>query len=338
MYINRVNFNEKTLKYFDIVIDVRSPIEYETDSIPKSLNVPVLQDKEREELGKIYKSDAFLARKKGASIVIKNIYNFLKENNLKKNEKILIYCWRGGMRSLSLYLILKNIGYNVTILDKGYKEYRKYINCFFEKEILKYNFNILSGLTGTGKTFFLNKLSFNHNTLDLEKLANHKGSILGDIPNKTQPSQKKFESKIWFSLYDPKYKCDFWAESESNRIGKLFVPKNLFLKMIEGKVFNISVPKRNRVKFILKDYQYLINDNDSLFRSLKVLQRFLSNKSYKNLTELIKEKKYDNFVSELLDLHYDRVYSKINYYKKIFKDIKLNSVDHKSFEVFLKGL
>ena len=162
------------------------------------------------------------------------------------------------MRSLSLYLVLKNIGYKVTILDKGYKEYRSFINNFFINELRSIKFKILNGLTGTGKTFFLNKLSNNFPVIDFEKLAGHKGSILGDIPGISQPTQKKFESRIWYNMFEYKFKSEFWAESESHRIGKLFIPNKLFDKMKKGKVFNLIVPKKTRVDFILKDYKYLL--------------------------------------------------------------------------------
>ena len=258
MFIKRIKFCNDTINNFEKIIDVRSELEFEEDAIPKSENVPVLNNYQRKRVGKIYKNDPFEARKIGATIIVKNIETFLKKNSLSKSQNILIYCWRGGMRSLSLYLILKNIGYKVSILDKGYKEYRSFINNFFINELGSIKFKILNGLTGTGKTFFLNKLSNSFPVIDFEKLAGHKGSILGDIPGISQPTQKQFESRIWYSIFESKFKNEFWAESESHRIGKLFIPNKLFDKMKKGKVFNLIVPKKTRVDFILKDYKYLL--------------------------------------------------------------------------------
>ena len=154
MFVKRITFCNETIKNFDKIIDVRSESEFDEDSIPTSENIPVLNNIQRKRVGKIYKKDKFEARKIGATIIVKNIENFLKKNTLSKSDNILIYCWRGGMRSLSLYLILKNIGYKVSILNKGYKEYRSFINNFFINELDSIKFKILNGLTGTGKTFF----------------------------------------------------------------------------------------------------------------------------------------------------------------------------------------
>ena len=104
------------------------------------------------------------------------------------------------MRSLSMYLVMKSIGYDVQILNQGYKTFRAYIRNFLENQVNKFCFNVLGGLTGSGKTYFLNLLSKKYNVLNLEKISKHKGSVLGDIPNEKQPTQKKFETNIWFEI------------------------------------------------------------------------------------------------------------------------------------------
>ena len=338
MFIKRINFCSETINNFEKIIDVRSELEFEEDAIPTSENVPVLNNYQRKRVGKIYKNDPFEARKIGASIIIKNIETFLKKNSLSKSENILIYCWRGGMRSLSLYLILKNIGYKVSILDKGYKEYRTFINNFFVNELGSIKFKILNGLTGTGKTFFLNKLSNSFPVIDFEKLACHKGSILGDIPEISQPTQKKFESRIWYSMFESQFKKEFWAESESHRIGKLFIPNKLFDKMKKGKVFNLIVPKKIRVNFILKDYKYLLEQKNKLINSLLILKKFIGEKEFRNLKEQLEKKNFNRFVLNLLDFHYDKVYKRIQNYRTAYRQIKLNSIDNCAFEILLKKL
>ena len=149
-------------------------------------------------------------------------------------DKILIYCWRGGLRSLSLYLVLKQIGFNVELLEGGYKSYRKYIVNFFDNEIYKFQFNQIKGVTGVGKTLFLNILKDYASVLDLEGIAKHKGSILGDIPKQKQPSQKLFETELFAKLMLLGTKKIIWVESESIKIGKLNIPSNLWRKMGEG--------------------------------------------------------------------------------------------------------
>ena len=338
MFIKRIKFCSETINSFEKIIDVRSELEFEEDAIPTSENIPVLNNFQRKRVGKIYKNDPFEARKIGATIIIKNIETFLKKNLLSKSQNILIYCWRGGMRSLSLYLILKNIGYKVAIVDKGYKEYRSFINNFFMNELGSIKFKILNGLTGTGKTFFLNKLSNSFPVIDFEKLAGHKGSILGDIPGISQPTQKQFESRIWYSMFKSQFKKEFWVESESHRIGKLFIPNKLFVKMKNGKVFNLIIPKTARVNFILKDYKYLLEQKKKLSNSLLILKKFIGEKEFKNLKEQIEKKNYNKFVLNLLDLHYDKVYKRIKNYRTAYKQIKLNSIDNYAFEILLKKL
>ena len=134
-YIKKVGFDSNTLKEFSTIIDVRSPREFKEDSIPLAKNFFVLNDSERNKVGEIYSKNIFLARKVGAQLITKNISKILESLSPEKSEKILIYCWRGGLRSLSLYLVLKNIGYDVSILNKGYKSFRHFINNFFSKTI-----------------------------------------------------------------------------------------------------------------------------------------------------------------------------------------------------------
>lgn len=338
MYIKKIDFQNNILKDYSQIIDVRTPNEFNEDSIPTSINQPVLTNLQRKEIGKIYKEDPFKARNLGAQKVIQNINKILNRIKLNKSDNILIYCWRGGMRSSSLYMVLKSIGYNVAMLEKGYKSYRKYINNFFEEDIKTFNFNILSGLTGTGKTFFLNKMSKFFSVLDIENLAQHKGSILGNLPNIKQPSQKKFESQIWYCLVKSDFTKKVWVESESNRIGKLFLPNNLYKKMKEGKVYKIEMPIKNRINFIIKDYEYLIKDKRIVKKSLGVFKRFIPVSEMEKINSFLKNKDFKRFVECLLKHHYDSVYKKRDNYKKASKIINLQSVNDKSFKFLLDSL
>ena len=338
MYIKKIDFQNNILKDYSQIIDVRTPNEFNEDSIPTSINQPVLTNLQRKEIGKIYKEDPFKARNLGAQKVIQNINKILNRIKLNKSDNILIYCWRGGMRSSSLYMVLKSIGYNVAMLEKGYKSYRKYINNFFEEDIKTFNFNILSGLTGTGKTFFLNKMSKFFSVLDIENLAQHKGSILGNLPNIKQPSQKKFESQIWYCLVKSDFTKKVWVESESNRIGKLFLPNNLYKKMKEGKVYKIEMPIKNRINSIIKDYEYLIKDKRIVKKSLGVFKRFIPVSEMEKINSFLKNKDFKRFVEYLLKHHYDSVYKKRDIYKKASKIINLQSVNDKSFKFLLDSL
>ena len=339
-YIKKVDFNSDTLKEFNTIIDVRSPVEFEEDSIPLSKNLSVLNNSERDKVGKIYTENIFLARKIGAQLITKNISTILETISFKKSDKILIYCWRGGLRSLSLYLVLKKIGYDVSILSKGYKSFRSFVNDFFNKQVQSYNFNILSGLTGSGKTFFLEEARKKENVINLEMLAQHKGSLLGNIPNIEQPSQKKFETRIWHELSKIKSKNRIWVESESNKIGKLSIPKNLFNKMISGKILKLKVAKSERTNFILEDYNYFVEDINLIKESVLFLKKFLTKEEYLNLNNNLLLKEYDIFVRNLLEYHYDKLYNKRTYYLKENenKEIEIDSVKSTSSRKILEEM
>ena len=332
LYLNKVEFKNNIIKNYNKIIDVRSEDEYYEDNIPTSINIPVLKNEQRHIVGELYTRNIFEARKLGAQLISNNISNFLKKEKIKKIDKILLYCWRGGLRSLSMYLVLKNIGFNVHILNKGYKSYRSFINNFFKNEVLKYNFNILSGLTGTGKTFFLEKLSKSLNVLNLEYIANHKGSVLGNIPKKVQPSQKKFESILWYELLKLGNEKNIWTESESNKIGKLSIPRNLFIKMIKGRILNLEVPINKRAKFILQDYRYFTKEPKPVFQTFNILKKFLTKKKMLEINLNLKTKNYEKFVLNLLEFHYDKVYKKRKYFteENIIERLSLNSINYKS--------
>ena len=200
MRINKVSYRDQLIQDYSVIIDVRTPSEFIEDHIPNSINYPVLSNKQRHEIGISYKENSFLAKKNGAELISFNISKIIKKIEFDKKDKVLIYCWRGGLRSLSLYLVLKQIGYDVYLLDGGYKSFRKRVVEYLDKEAPKFKFNQIMGITGVGKTLFLKELSKTKQVIDFEGLANHKGSILGDIPNKAQPSQKFYETCIYQKL------------------------------------------------------------------------------------------------------------------------------------------
>ena len=331
-YIKKIDFEENTLNYFDKIIDVRSENEFKEDSIPTSINYPVLNNNERDIVGKLYSNNIFESRKLGAQIISKNISKFLKLSNFKRTDKILLYCWRGGMRSLSMYLVMKSIGYNVQILNKGYKSFRAYIRDFFENHVTKFRFNILGGLTGSGKTFFLNLLSEKYNVLNLEKISKHKGSALGDIPNAKQPSQKKFETHIWYEIQKLNINKKIWVESESNKIGKLSIPNKIFSNMLNGKILNLDINIKDRAKYITKDYKYFVENPEPVLKKIKILKKFLTNKNFLILEKDLKTKNYLSFTENLLKFHYDKVYKKRKFFtdKMITFNLKLSGINKKN--------
>ncbi|MDC3149064.1 tRNA 2-selenouridine(34) synthase MnmH [Alphaproteobacteria bacterium] len=329
MRINKTVYKNTSQQEYNIIIDVRTPLEFKEDHIPNSINYPVLTNKQRHEIGIEYKENSFLAKKVGASIISSNISKIINKIKFDKKQKILIYCWRGGLRSLSLYLVLKQIGYDVTLLDGGYKNYRRFVVKFFETSCEKYKFNQIMGVTGVGKTLFIKELSKSYQVIDFEGLANHKGSILGNIPNKNQPSQKYFETLIYEKLNSFNSRKNIWVEAESIKVGKLSIPSKIWKNMPLGKNVKVISSLEERVRFILKDYKYFTNTPTLMKEALKVLKKIIPKEEFLMIEENLKKEKYFQFVKSLIEYHYDRAYKKTRAesVSNIFNEIYLDKIN-----------
>ena len=329
MRINKTVYKNTSQQEYNIIIDVRTPLEFKEDHIPNSINYPVLTNKQRHETGIRYKENSFLAKKVGASIISSNISKIINKIKFDKKQRILIYCWRGGLRSLSLYLVLKQIGYDVTLLDGGYKNYRRFVVNFFETNCDKYKFNQIMGVTGVGKTLFIKELSKSYQVIDFEGLANHKGSILGNIPNINQPSQKYFETLIYEKLNSFNSKKNIWVEAESIKVGKLSIPSKIWKNMPLGKNIKVISSLEERVKFILKDYKYFTNTPSLMKEALKVLKKIIPKEEFLLIEDNLKKKEYFQFVKSLIEYHYDRAYKKTRAENasNIFNEIYLDKIN-----------
>ena len=241
--------------HFDMIIDVRSPEEFQIDHIPSAVNMPVLSDTQRNEIGKIYKEvSPFEARKLGASYVSKNISAHLKNELLtKKREfKPLVYCWRGGQRSTAFSRVLSEIGWQTYQLKGGYKTYRK--DVISQLNYISNNIKLvrLAGYTGAGKTKVLNILrEKGEQVIDLEQLAGHRGSLLGEIKNKKQPSQKQFEGDILSTIQKMSITQHIFVEAESSTIGNLMLPAPFWKKLKYSPFIWLEVPLDSRSEFLV---------------------------------------------------------------------------------------
>lgn len=320
------------------IIDVRSENEFMEDHIPGAINLPVLNNQEREKVGTIYKHiSPFEARKIGASLIAKNISYFLETyfSEKDKNYVPLIYCWRGGQRSNSLAIILSQIGWHIKVLEGGYKTYRQYVRQKLEILPLEFNYNILSGLTGTGKTNLLHQLSKQgYQVLDLEKIANHRGSLLGKEWEKKidyQPSQKYFDSLLLQQFQSFELTKSIWVESESYKIGEVYIPSKLWHKMKESPCFELQLPLRERVNFLLREYTYLITYPNILKNRLTHLKSRYGKDKIDDWFRWIDQKQWFNLVQDLLITHYDPAYRQslkktYNRFEKIISFSEYNSV------------
>jgi len=219
------------LDEFGAIIDVRSPSEFTDDRVPGALNWPVLDDAERAQIGTQYAQvSPFAAKKFGAVLVARNIAAHVEREVLDKPKdwRPLVYCWRGGTRSGALASVLDHIGFRVHRLEGGYQAYRRAVLDTLESLPQRYRYRVICGTTGSGKSRLLRQLqAAGAQVLDLEALANHRGSVLGLVPGERQPGQKQFESRVWDALrrFDPKRPV--FVESESRKVGDLRVPPAL---------------------------------------------------------------------------------------------------------------
>ncbi|MDJ0620405.1 MAG: tRNA 2-selenouridine(34) synthase MnmH [Calothrix sp. MO_192.B10] len=329
-------------KTYSEIIDVRSPSEFSQDCIPGAINLPVLDDAERAEVGTIYKQvSAFNARKIGAALVAKNIAQHLTQHFIHKEKDYspLVYCWRGGQRSASMATVLAQIGWQITILSGGYKTYRTHVRQELECLPQRFIYRVLSGLTGSAKTHILRQLSqHGAQVLDLEGLANHRGSLLGEEWEDTslpQPSQKYFESLVLQQLQSFNPAQVVWVESESNKIGKVYLPINLWQQMKSSSCIEIQVPITARVQFIIQEYPHLINHPHILKAKIGRLKSRYGGKKILEWNQLIASGDWENFVADILQCHYDPAYFKSmqhNYVQveQILKmpDLSANSIDN----------
>ncbi|WP_204104740.1 MULTISPECIES: tRNA 2-selenouridine(34) synthase MnmH [Spirulina sp. CCY15215] len=308
---------EPWLETYSEIIDVRSEGEYAEDRIPNAINLPVLNNKERAQIGTIYKQiSPFEARKIGASLIAQNIAHHLSSHFADKKEDYcpLIYCWRGGQRSHSLALVLRQIGWQVTVLDGGYQTYRNYVCKQLETLLQQFNYNVLCGLTGTGKTQILQRmLQQGMQVLDLEKLAQHRGSLLGQAwENKlaSQPSQKYFESLLLQQLQQCDRQKTIWIESESHKIGRIYLPQGLWEKMKQSPCIEIRLPLEERVTGLLQQYPHFIEHPDILKEKLQRLKPRYGKEKLQQWFEWCDRQQWRRLVEDLLLQHYDPAYQR----------------------------
>lgn len=292
------------------IIDVRSPIEYNHAHIPNAHNVYLFNDEERKDVGTIYKQigrkEAILKGLEYVSVRMTSILKTIDEIAKKYNStnKILMHCFRGGMRSESTAWLCSSYGYEVYVLKGGYKRYRNYVLDSFERN---YKIYLLTGRTGSGKTLILNKLkSIGYNVIDLEQIAKHKGSAFGWINEGEQPSQEQFENNLSYELLKYDIDSTLWFEDESLLIGRRAIPKSLFNKMREAeKIIYLDIPKECRAEYIVNTYgKYSIDD---LKESILKIKKRLGGERLKESLELLDNGNIYECVLNML-YYYDKAY------------------------------
>lgn len=299
---------------FDEIIDVRTPAEFALDHIPGSINRPVLSDDERVVVGTIHHQESpFAAKKVGSTLIARRIAAHIEEDfyTRPKNWRPLIYCWRGGKRSNAMGYILREIGWQAHVLEGGYKAYRSHVLARLCDLPNDFNYRVVTGSTGSGKSRILETLhELGEQVLDLEQIANHKGSVLGNMPDSNQPSQKYFESYVLDQLENFDKTRVVFIEAESKKIGNIQVPDTLLERFRQSECVRIEASTDARVEFLIRDYDYLINNPNQLIQKLSFLKELHGHEVLDRWTHWINNHAWQDLIRDLLVRHYDRLYER----------------------------
>jgi tRNA 2-selenouridine synthase len=331
MAAEKINI-ERFLKLADQfpVIDVRSPGEYVHAQMPGAYSLPLFNDEERKVVGTAYKQQSreaaikigldFFGVKMKRMVeeveeLMGNKQQAIRENQLPIANCLLVHCWRGGMRSAAVAWLLDMYGFKVYILTGGYKAFRNWVLEQFQKE---YNLKILGGYTGSGKTIILHELTKKGEpVIDLEGLANHKGSAFGAIGEKPQPSQEMFENLLALELFK-RSSTEIWLEDESQRIGRLIIPNNFWENMRNSPLYFLNIPFEERLKYLVKTYGDF--DKEKLAEAIERIQKRLGGLETKDALSFLSEGNTKECFSILLK-YYDKLYHKGLHNRKNYESL-----------------
>jgi tRNA 2-selenouridine synthase len=327
-----------SLARFDLVIDVRSPGEFAADHVPGAVNLPVLTDAERAEVGTIYVQESrFKARRIGAAYVARNVARHLETALADRpgGFRPLVYCWRGGMRSNAMATILSQVGWPTTVLAGGYRTYRRQVTARLYDGELSLRFVLLDGQTGSGKTEMLGRLAARGlQTLDLEGLAAHRGSLFGALAGRTQPSQKLFESRLLGLLdaFDPARPVI--AEAESSKIGERMIPPALWSRLAQAPRIELQAEPDARARYLVTAYSDIIADRAALEAAFERLPVHPSRERLTAWRALAEAGRFPELAQAVMALHYDPAYdrSRRKHGRPLLGAVRLDPTDPASCE------
>ena len=304
--------DRESLAAFDAVIDVRSPGEFAQDHAPGAINLPVLSNEERAEVGTIYvQEDRFKARLVGAAYVAKNVAHHLQTALADKPGAFrpLIYCWRGGMRSNAMATILAQVGWRTAVLAGGYMSWRRHVTARLYDGELSLRLVLIDGYTGTGKTQVLHRLAARgRQTIDLEGLAAHRGSLFGGLKDQPQPAQKMFESQLLGLIDGLDPARPVFVEAESSKVGQRMVPPALWRLMLEAPRIELAAAPQARAGYLVRAYHDIVEDRAALDEALRRLPTPPGRKRLAAWGELADAGEFEALALALMELHYAPAY------------------------------
>ena len=297
----------------DTIIDVRAPSEFAQDHLPGAINLPVLDDIQRAEVGTTYAQvSPFSARKIGGALVAANTAKHLQGPLANKDGgwQPLVYCWRGGQRSGAFATILDQVGWRVNLLQGGYRSYRRLVVDMLYDTPLPHRITLIEGGTGTAKTQLLHHLKqIGAQILDLEGIAHHRGSLFGAMDT-DQPAQKMFDSRIAAALNTMDPDKVTWVEAESSKVGARVVPPSLWAAMCIAPRVELHAPLSSRAAFLCHAYDDLTHNPDTLRDQINRLRFYHSGETIAAWQVLANTQNWPTLAQELIARHYDPRYMK----------------------------
>jgi tRNA 2-selenouridine synthase len=289
------------------VADVRTPAEFAHGHVPQAFNLPLFSNEERVRVGTTYKQTGREAAiLLGFDITGPKWGGFIRQAlEIAPQKRIALHCWRGGMRSGAMAWALDLYGFEVFLLEGGYKSYRNWVLRKFEDPL---DLFVVGGLTGSGKTAILHQLqSLGEQVIDLEGLAQHQGSVYGSLNRLVQPTQEQFENELAGQLYQLDSNRKIWIEDESMAIGRCLLPGILWRRIQSSFLFDLEVPLERRISALVQEYGTL--DKDFLIDCTERIYRRLGGARAKQIIAAILEDRMEEFIRLALE-YYDKAYRK----------------------------
>ncbi len=311
------------------LIDVRSPSEFEKGHIPGAFNIPLFSNEERTKVGTVFTQES---KEKAITLayefVTPKLDSFIQRSGeIAKDKSAVIHCWRGGMRSHAFAEHLESNGFSeLFFIAGGYKAFRNYVMNAYNEEV---RLNILGGYTGSGKTQILKQLKEDGlQVIDLENIANHKGSVFGGIGNSPQPGVEQFENNLYWQWKEMDLSKPVWLEDESLNIGHVQIPKMLYQKMNEAVVFFLDIPKEERANFLVSDYS--VCEKSQLASAIQIIKKRIGDLNTRKSLEWIECGNYYEVAMTVLS-YYDKSYLQVleGRDQKMVFPIKLCNTNHK---------
>ena len=294
-----------------ILVDIRSPSEYEEFHIPGAINIPIFEDEEKRLIGLVYRREGVeKAKELGYEIAWEKLQSLLERfRNLKRDYKnVVVYCWRGGLRSQELCRVLRSMGIEVLRLEGGYRAYREFILRDMERLLEGKTFLVLTGKTGVGKTRLLRRLKEEgYPVIDLEALAQHRGAVFGRVGIKKRISQKMFDALLYEEL--KRINSDLLiVEDESRVIGNIHIPDSLWNKKEQGFFLEIETSLERRLKNIIEEYTAFEGWQEEVKSSIGKIRKYLGEEKYKNAISMLEEGRIEDLALFLMTEYYDKAY------------------------------